>query len=284
MTLQASHAFAPTFTHTAAGYDLTITPSDTGTPVAVNVPSGSYRMCLAPQASDFLRELETRLNAGLFISGSAMTAAVSLSYSGIVNIAFSIPTTSITIDGVLARRLGLDTTYGAKSGITANYPVWYLALLSAGTGGWWQPVQSGGVEQTAGGVVYSFAASFTSYTRSLDVQWQPTNPTYQASCGCDATPMFPADQYLNSIGDTTVARQWSVLDVVYASRNALCGVSIGTWRTLKSSTTETLWQAYLAAESLLGTKIEPFRVEWIPWQKWKLSLVAPSTGMRTTRA
>jgi hypothetical protein len=284
--VKASHAFAPTFTHTAATYDFIITPKDTHSPVALNIPSGDYRMCLAPLTHDFLREIEARINSALFLAtpSSSTTCTVTIDDAGVVTLNFSAVPDAVVINAVTARRLGFATSYATTDPIIGAYPAWYLALLTAGTGGWWQPVQSGGVEATAGGVVYSFAASSTSYTRSLDVQWQPTNPTYQVSCGCDATPMYPADAYLNSIGVTTTARQWSVLDVLFASRNALCGVAIGTWRTLKTSTSDTLFLAYVGAESLLGVKVEPFSPEWTPWQKWKLALVAPSAGMTTTRA
>ena len=282
--MKASHAFAPTFVHTAANYDLTITPKDTHTPVALNIPSGSYRMVLAPSASDFLRVMQASINSALSGAGSSTTATVSIDDAGIVTVAFSATPDAVAINAVTARRLGLSTSYSFAAPLVGAYPAWYLALCTAGTGGWWQPVQSGGVEATAGGTVYSFAASFTSYMRTLDVQWQPTTPDYQASTSADATPMYPLDAYLDSIGDTATARAWSVLDVLYASRNAVCGLAIGTWRTLKASTTDTLFQGYVGAQSLLGVKVEPFSQEWTPWQKWKLDLVAPSTGMRTTRA
>lgn len=282
--MKASHAFAPDFVHTAAGYDITVTPKDTGVPVAINVTSGTYRMCLAPSASDFLRVLETRVNAALFIAGSTTTLAVTLSDAGVVTLTFSAGPDAVAINATTARRLGLATSYASIATLTGTYPVWYLALLTAGTGGWWQPVQSGGAARTTGGVVYSFSSTLTSYTRSLDVGWQPTTPADAATSSADATPMYPGDAYMNAIGAVDTARQWSVLDVLQASRNALCGVAIGTWRTLKSSTSDTLWQAYVGEADLLSVKVDPFSAEWTPWQKWKLDLVAPATGMRTTRA
>ena len=282
MTLKVAHALAPTFVHTHASPDMVVAPKDAA-PVSVTVLDGSYRMCLAPSSQDFLRVLVSRINGALFTGGSATTCTGSLSDDGVFTLTFSPAVNTLTIDGVTARRLGLATSYIAQGVMTGAYPVWYLALCSAGTGGWWQPVQSGGAEQTAGGVVYGFMASQTSYTRELAVSWQPTSPDYRTSTGAEATPMFPGDAYLNSVGAVDTARMWSVLDVLYASRNALCGVAIGSWLTLKASTTDTLWQAYVAGEALLGVKVEPFSKEWPPWQTWKLPLVAPATGMRTTR-
>jgi len=284
VTLYASHAFATPFAHAAAGYDFTITPKDTHTPVALNIPSGTYRMCLAPLASDFLRVMEACINSALSIARSTTTATVTLSDAGIVTFTFSAIPDAVAINAVTARRLGLATSYTSAGILVGSYPVWYLALLSAGTGGYWQPVQSGGFEQTSGGVVYGFAASYVSYTRALDVQWQPTTATDAATANADATPMYPGEAYMNAIGDTSSARQWSVLDVIYASRNVLCGVAIGTWRTLKASTSLTLWQAYLAAPVLLSTEVKPYSPQWTVWQTWTLELVAPSTGMQTTRA
>jgi len=290
MTL-ASHALAPSFTHTAAvgpAADYDLLPADTlGVPTPCNVASGTYRMCLAPAASDFLRASQAAINARMASEGSSNTVAFSLSAAGVLTITFAAALSSnVTFADGVWQRLGLASNSIALDGnntIVGTRPVWYLALLSAATGPYWQPMQAGGAEQTTGGRVYAIASTLTSWQRSLKVHFQPTTPTLRAAHNCDATAMYPAEEYVGALGSTATAREWSVLDVLYSARNALCGYT-STWGTARTTTSERIWRVYVTPESLLSTRTELLKAEWLAYCEWDLGLVAPSATPTETRA
>ncbi|MBL0197662.1 MAG: hypothetical protein IPQ09_26290 [Myxococcales bacterium] len=292
MTL-ASHAFAPEFTHTSAGAgpDVVLTFSAGTTPVNVTLATGPYRMCLAPAATDYLRALESAINTA--ITGAShvdSNIAVTLSAAGVVTVTVvdeeDSELVTLTLSAAIAARLGLPTlidTGGVTWAFVGTRPVWHLALLSAATGPYWQPMQAGGAEQTTGGRVYAIASTLTSWQRSLKVHFQPTTPTLRAAHNCDATAMYPAEEYMSALGSTSTAREWSVLDVLYSARNALCGYT-STWGTARTTTSERIWRVYIGPEALLSTRTELLKAEWLAYCEWDLGLVAPSATPTETRA
>ncbi len=292
MTLAATSAFAPDFTHTAAvgplaDYDLL--PADTlGVPTPCNVATGTYRMCLAPAASDFLRVSQAAINAAMLAEGSTNTCAFALSASGILTITFAAAlSSSVTFASGVWQRLGLASNSIALNGslqITGTRPVWHLALLSATKHGPWLPKQAGGTEQTTGGRVYAIAASATSWQRKHAVSFQPTTPAQRTAQGADATALLPAPEYMGALGSTATAREWSVLDVLQAARNAPCGVAIDNWQTVRASTSERFWYGYVAGESLLSPALTAPDETWDAWADWTLGVVLPATGASITRA
>lgn len=285
MTL-ASHAFAPEFTHTTATQDVTLSFTSGTSPVDVTIPTGTYRMALAPAASDMIRVIQTATNAALGVAGRAETVTCAISAAGIFSITISDATAfgAFSFGGnPLQRRLGFTSAPASGSPAVGNVPVWHLALLSAATGPYWQPMQAGGAEQTTGGRVYAIASTLTSWQRSLKVHFQPTTPTLRAAHNCDATAMYPAEEYMSALGSTSTAREWSVLDVLYSARNALCGYT-STWGTARTTTSERIWRVYIGPEALLSTRTELLKAEWLAYCEWDLGLVAPSATPTETRA
>ena len=281
----ASHAFAPEFTHTAEAFDLRASFVTGSVDVNAVVATGTYRMCLAPSASDFIRAMEAALNAALALAVRTETVTCSLSAAGIFSITISDASDFLKFNLSSALRARLGFTGAPASGATAtgSYPVWHLALLSAATGPYWQPMQAGGAEQTTGGRVYAIASTLTSWQRSLRVHFQPTTPTLRAAHSCDATAMYPAEEYMSALGSTATAREWSVLDVLYSARNALCGYT-STWGTARTTTSERIWRVYIGPETLLSTRTELLKAEWLAYCEWNLGLVAPSATPTETRA
>jgi len=282
----ASHAFAPEFTHTSAAPDATMTFASGTSPITASTATGTYRMWLAPKVSCFPRDLATRIKAAIATRGASPVVTASLSADGILSMTFKddIPAT-ITFAADVWRRLGFASASPTITGgvITGVRPVWHLALLSAATGPYWQPLQAGGAEQTTGGRVYAIASTLTSWQRSLKVHFQPTTPTLRAAHNCDATAMYPAEEYMDALGSTATAREWSVLDVLYSARNALCGYT-STWGTARVTVGERIWRVYVGPEALLSTRTELLKAEWLAYCEWDLGLVAPSATPTETRA
>lgn len=292
MTTLAFHALAPTFAHTQdVSYDVRVQPTDTGNGDFATIPTGNYRMCLAPTAGsvrDFLRVMQSAINAALTLDGSAVTLALTISAAGIVTMTFSGPIDSAEFVGDVWRRLGLASTSPTPTlggtVIVGVRPVWHLAILTAATGPYWQPAQAGGIGRTTGGRVYAVAASLTSWSRSLDVSMQPTLPVDRITRACEASAFYPAPEYMDALGSTATAREWSVLDVIYSARNASCGYASGTWQTIRTSTSERFWIAYVGPATLLATASTPIKAAWLAYALWTLELVAPVASPTGTRA
>lgn len=214
--MKARHAIAVGFTHTSSAPDLTIVFPSGASPVTVNVPAAYYWMWITASGFCFLRRLASDTTAALVAAGRAETATVALSDDGVMTFTVSGSPTSMTF-GSWYPRIGLDAALVAGGTATGVRPVWYLILLAAATGNAWQPKRAGGSESTTGGVVYTYGATNIVYWRTLNVTFQPTDPTFKAAVGSGATAMYPTDPYLSSltIGVTTVAREWSVLDNLY---------------------------------------------------------------------
>ena len=288
MTLAATSAFAPTFTHTAASPDFTLTFSAGTSPVTGTLTTGDYRMWLAASTGCYLRKVAAAVKAAILAArGGTISVTATLSADGIATFTFAndIPST-ITFAAPMWRILGFSSAAPTITAgvITGARPVMYLALLSAVKYGPLQPRQAGGTEETTGGRVYAIAASLTSYRRKHSVSMQPTTTAQRTAQGAEATAMLPANAYLGALGSTSTAREWSVLDVLYASRNALCGIAVDNWPTLRTSTSYDLFLGYVAGDSLLSPEITAQDETWDAWCDWTLTIVLPTTSQTTTRA
>ena len=293
MTLLASHAFAPEFVHTTASPDVTLTFASGTSPITASLASGTYRMTLAPLASDYLRQLALAIQSALAVRGSYSVIA-SMSAFGIPSLrivtAAGVPT-GVTFAASVWKRLGyssasptITVVSGQIADITASRSAWNLALLTAATGEYWQPLQAGGVEQTTAGRVYAVAATATSWQRDLGVHYQPTTVAFRASQGAQATALYPDDEYFDALGSTATNREWSVLDVLYSARNALCGVSIGTWQLDRNDSSARIWRAYVGPGTLLAPALKLLKPEWLAYSEWTFALVAPSSAPSELRS
>lgn len=262
-------------------------------PVTASLTSGTYRMTLAPLASDYLRQLALAIQSALAVRGSYSVIA-SMSAFGIPSLrivtAAGVPT-GVTFAASVWKRLGYSSaspTITVVSGqivdITASRSAWNLALLTAATGEYWQPLQAGGVEQTTAGRVYAVAATATSWQRDLGVHYQPTTVAFRASQGAQATALYPDDEYFDALGSTATNREWSVLDVLYSARNALCGVSIGTWQLDRNDSSARIWRAYVGPGTLLAPTLKLLKAEWLAYSEWTFALVAPSSAPSELRS
>jgi hypothetical protein len=289
LTLLASHAFAPEFTHTTASPDVTLTFA-VGGPITASLASGVYRMTLAPLASDYLRQLALAIQTAL---GSS-TVIASMSAFGIPSLRIvsvnPLPT-GVTFAASVFKRLGyssatptITVVSASIIDITASRSAWNLALLTAATGEYWQPLQAGGSEQTTAGRVYAVAATATSWQRDLGVHYQPTTVAFRASQGAQATALYPDDEYFDALGSTATNREWSVLDVLYSARNALCGVSIGTWQTDRNDSSSRIWRAYVGPGTILSPTLKLLKAEWLAYSEWTFALVAPSSAPSELRS
>ena len=291
MTLAATSALAPDFTH-AGGTVATFTFATGTSPVAVTLSAGTHRMWLAPSASCHLRLLAAAVAAQLSAARSptVYTCVASVSAAGVLSLriisAGALPT-AVTFTAPSWRRLGYASatpSIATSSGyvdIAGTRPVWYLALFASLAGYAPQPQQSGGAEVDGGGVVYTFAGAATWWRQTADATLIPWTPTMRATQACEATAMYPDDGYLGALGAVDTAREWSLLDVLRVSRNALCGVALGTWATARTDTGVAIWRAYVAPKPLLSPEVKRTERSVEVWCEIELALTHPATATET---
>lgn len=278
-------AFAPTFTWTSSPPDLRLTFASGASPVDVNVATGSYRVCLAPtsgSATDFLRALQAAINTAMSGAGRAETFTVSMDEDGLVSLAISAGAFSATLSTTpLGRLLGFTTNAVNATSKAATRAPWYLLLAVAAWDGVPEPHEADAVELTSGGTVFSFSSGSMTYRRPMRIGRIPWNPTRATECSSPATPFWPDDVYLNSIGETGTNRAWSWLDVLRWCRNADVAWTLD-FQTLRSSTSEYFYVGRFADYQPKPERDNP------KWPRFvnlnELALWLPASDAKGTRA
>lgn len=273
-------ALALPFVLGATSFDFVID----GMTFTATVAAGTYRVALAPSASDILRVLEAAMNAAGIPGDVAIAVSISAE-TGLVSITSSVSIALTDLHStLLGRVLGYDSAEPSSLVQTAQRQPWFLALFCGLHGGVWTPRRSGASERTAKGVTYSFAGTKTSYDRELSAELIPWGPVEAAEADCPSTPMYPLPEHRENLGRTSTARVWSLLDVWTAGQNA--GASIGcamtlTWSTAITSTTERY-----DVGSLDANLLEPTRADerWNRYVSAKFTFVLPTVSQTGTRA
>lgn len=281
--MKISSALAVPFAWTSAGAGLDATFTIAATPYTVTVPSiASTRFLLADSTAEFIAHVLGAFNAGIVASGRTFTLTMGEDARLVLTI------DSGTFEGVISlalnRALGFLSVGTAITTTTADTPPWYFATFASITGGQFDPVASGAFEATAGGVVYGFAGTGTSYRTKRKVAYIPRTPAVRVARGDHQSAWWPDDEHINDLGGITVAREWAILDVLRVARGALCGFALGNFQALRSSTSETFWQVYVGPASLINPATERHDESWAVYHRHELALVLPTTGATDTRA
>jgi hypothetical protein len=285
--VKAHHAIAIRISHVTGTPDVTATFA-TGGAAQAALPTATYYPWLCPLTNCYLRQLAAVLQTSIIarIGGTGVsTVTAAITDGGIVSFTFTgdVPT-GFTFVAPMWQILGFNSATPTITGgvLTGVVPMWHLILLVAATGNAWQPMQAGGTEATTAGKVYAYAATNTSYRRTLKVVFQPTDPVFKASASSEATPMYPNNAYLSVLGSISGNRDPSVLDNLYLTRGSVpCNVAIGNWLTVKASTTEGFWQAVYVVNSL-SLKVERHNPAWAAYEKFDLDLIF--AGVQNFRA
>lgn len=282
MSWTIAAALAVPFTLESTSFDFKIG----STTYTASVAAGTYRVNLASSSADILRVVAASMETAPGLPGGTTFDLDISSDTGLVSITSNTVFKLQTLHSTLLGRI-LGFASASSVGVlvaTADRQPWYLALFVALYGGVWKPVRSGARERTAGGPVYSFAGTLTTYDRELSTELIPWGPTEAIEAESPATPLYPLPQYRETLGDTSTGRVWSLLDVLVAAQNA--GATIGcaltlSWQTARTSTTERYDVGSLASDV-----VEPERQDQ-RWQRYvsaKIGFVLPASGQTGTRA
>lgn len=280
MGLSATTALAPTFAWTSAGTDLTITIG--GTPYAVTVPTiAATRFLLAGSATEFMAHVVSAINTAVAASGRTFT--LTMLPSGRLRLAIDSGTFGLSSAPAFNRVVGFLPGGLALADTTADTPPWYFATFGAVSGGVWAPMQSGGFEVTAGGSVFGFAGTRTAYRRDLTCEFIPWDEAVRSARGDEVSSMWPNLAYIGDLAGTGVTRPWSLLDVLQAARNVDCGLALGNFQTVLTSTSEPFYVCRVAPGSILSPEITRQNDRWPVYVGHKLGVVLPTTGYSDDR-
>lgn len=279
MGLSATTALAPTFAWTSGGTDLTITIS--GTPYAVTVPTiAATRFLLAGSATEFMAHVVSAINTA--VSASGRTFTLTMLPSGRLRLAIDSDKFTLFTSLAFNRLMGFFGT-GVYEDVDADSPPWYFAMFGSVSGGVWAPMQSGGFEVTAGGGVYGFAGTRTAYRRDLTCEFIPWDETVRSARGDEVSSMWPNLAYVGDLAGTGVTRPWSLLDVLQAARNVDCGLALGNFQTVRTSTSEPFYVCRVAPGSILSPEITRQNDRWPVYVGHKLGVVLPTSGYSDDR-
>jgi hypothetical protein len=294
MAQPLTSALAVDFDHVTAAPDATFTFAS-GLPASANatLPSGPYRMWIAPAATCYLRNLAAVIAADLTAQRSATyTGIASLSAAGIATLrivsAATLPTTVTFADGVW-QRLGMASASPALSAgtglvdIVGARPVWHLALFAERKSADWSPRTPMAGRVAVDGAGYGVSSRLTTWRDELTFGWIPRDPSYRTSLGLDQTPWEPEPEYLGAAG-TLAGRLYALSDLVNAEAHArTCAFARGNWDTLRTSTSERFDLVTIPTAELAAPRLARVRAGWDAYRAWTTALIRQSTptGTRT---
>lgn len=283
MSWVLSTALAVPFTTTSETFDFVVG----GVTYTATIGAATYRINLAPSATDALRVLAAAILAapGLAAAQPAMTVTVTISATtGLVTIDSNTLFKCTTLHSTtLGKVLGFTAAMGSAALTdTGTRQPWYLGLFVCASGGVWVPKRSGAREKAAGGVVYTFAGSTTHYERELASDLIPWDATRATEAESPATPFYPVPQYLHDVAGVSVAtRVWGLVDVWAAAGNVDCALALESWQDVVASTSERFYVGRLSTDLPEPGRQDPLwsRYVTLPW-----GFVLPTSGQTGTRA
>ncbi len=275
---QLTSALAVTFALPATSFAFVIDAVS----YTASIAAGSYRIALAAAGQDILRMLEAAMLGAPGLPGD-VTITVSISgETGLVSIGSSVPLTLSDLHTTrLGRILGYDTADPGNLTQVADRQPWYLGLFVSAFGGVWSPRRSGARERDAGGRVFTFAGSLTSYDREITSTLIPWSPERAAEAQSPASPMYPTEQYLEAVGATSTGRAWGLVDLWTAAGNATCALALGDWQEQRGSTTARYIVGQLATD-LPNPERQDER--WHRYVNLRWVFVRPTANATGTRA
>lgn len=284
-------AIAENFTHTSAGAGLDVELSFTAgtSPVGVTIPTGTYRMGLAPSASDILRVIATAINAasaGAGHTNDVVTLTVDADGTAVYTFTGGV---SGECDGVafstsLQRILAFASSFGPPVDnsyvVRGTRPVWYLATFAERVSADWQQRTAVASAETAGGVGYGVTSGITRWQDELTFGFIPRDPTFGTSLGVSQTPWEPDAAYLTALG-TVGARAYSVSDLLSTAMGKTCAFAAGNFQAVLTSTTERYHLVTIPGRECGAPRLARLRAGWDAYRRWTTALIRQSTPTGT---
>lgn len=270
-------ALAVPFAWTSAGNDVVLAFASGTSPVNVTIPTGTYRMVLAPAASDFVRVYVAAINAAITLAGRTEVFAATVGADSRITLT---STGAFTMSPLLAaaKLLGFSSAIVTQTSATATYPPANLATFTERVSADWTPRSAVAGAETLAGVGYGVASGVWREEDEIAFGFIPRDPTTRTALSLDQTPWMP------NAGDLVGAvmpRQWTCRDVLETAGGKTCAAALGNFQTLRTSTTARYDLVTLPFAELASPRKARVREGWDAYFRWTIRMLRQSTQTGT---
>lgn len=269
-------AVAVPFSWTSAGTDVTLTFSSGASPVNVTVPTGTYKMQLAPVASDFIRVVKSAINAALVSAGRSEVITMTMLSSSLVYIE-STGVFSMTL-GDAFKLMGFSTSISSALNATATYPPAYLATFVERVSADWTPRSAVAGAETLAGVGFGVYSGAWREEDDIALGFIPRDPATRTTLAVNQTPWMPN---AGSLVGAAMPRQWTCRDVLETAGGKTCAMALGNFQALLTSTTERYNYVTLPFAEIAAARKDRVREGWDAYFRWTARWIRQSTQTGT---
>lgn len=276
-TLTSAVAVPFAWTSAGAGLDLSIAfPSGTS-PVGVTVATGTYRMQLAPSASDFVRVVESAINTAVAGAGRGEVFTLTMGADSRVTITSTGTFTIASLANCL-KTMGFSTTITSALSATATYPPAYFATFVERVCADWSPKSAVAGAETLAGVGFGVYSGAWREDDEIAFGFIPRDPETRTSLAVDQTPWMPNAG--TAVG-SALPRQWTCRDVLETAGGKTCAMASGNLQTLLTSTTARYDLVTLPFAEIAAARKARLRAEWNAYFTWTSRWLRQSTQTGT---
>ena len=270
-------ALAVPFAWTSAGNDVVLAFASGTSPVNVTIPTGTYRMVLAPAATDFVRVYVAAINAAITLAGRTEVFAASVGADSRITLT---STGAFTMSPLLsaAKLLGFSSAIVTQTSVTAAFPPANLATFTERVSADWTPRSAVAGAETLAGVGYGVASGVWREEDEIAFGFIPRDPATRTALSLDQTPWMP------NAGDLVGAvmpRQWTCRDVLETAGGKTCAAALGNFQTLRTSTTARYDLVTLPFSELASPRKARVREGWDAYFRWTIRMLRQSTQTGT---
>ena len=276
-TLTSAIAVPFAWTSAGSGLDLSIAfPSGTS-PVGVTVATGTYRVQLAPSASEFIRVVETAINTAVAGAGRGEVFALTMGADSRVTITSTGTFTIASVANCL-KTIGFSTSITSALSSTATYPPAYLVTFVERVSADWSPKSAVAGAETLAGVGYGVASGSWREEDEISFGFIPRDPTTRTGLAVNQTPWMPDAG--TAVG-SSLPRQWTCRDLLETAGGKTCAAALGNFQTLLTSTTVRYDLVTLPFSELAMPRKERRRDGWDAYFTWTVRMIRQSTQTGT---
>lgn len=270
-------ALAVPFAWTSAGNDVVLAFASGTSPVNVTIPTGTYRMVLAPAATDFVRVYVAAINAAVTGAGRTEVFAATVGANSRITLT---STGAFTMSPLLsaAKLLGFSTTIVAQTSVTATYPPANLATFTERVSADWSPKTAVAGAETLAGVGYGVQVGVWREEDEIAFGYIPRDPTTRTALAVDQTPWMPD---AGDLVGAAMPRQWTCRDVLETAGGKTCAAALGNFQTLRTSTTARYDLVTLPFAEIASPRKARVREGWDAYFRWTVRMIRQSTQTGT---
>jgi hypothetical protein len=208
---------------------------------------------------DFLRRIETRINAALATASRAETATVAITTRGRVTVTLSAPATW-TVTSTLRDTLGLSgTSFSSVASIAGTEIPAHLYLFLGGERSGWSPEEAIASSMTNGGSALAIRSGVRTWVDEIALEFIPSDPSHASEHDADWTCWEPSSTTL----------PWSVRKLIDTGLAKSCGWSTD-WQRVRTATDVAFDLVMLDPKDIAKPRVKyPFTA----WRTWTVRLV-----------